>query len=224
MSHQHIPGMPEHEREPIPGLPERLPPGEGILWQGMPSWWVFARRAMHLRGLGFYFLLLITWQVAEAAAGGAGLLEVISAPLLSVALALGCLGILIAIGRASAKATIYTITNRRIVMRIGIALPMTINIPFTAIQSAAVRRHADGTEDIMLELLPAHRVSTVALWPHLRPWRMGRAAPMLRALPVTSGAAQVLARALAASAALPVGAPLPAADGKDLVLPGAVAA
>jgi hypothetical protein len=225
MQHEHIPGVPEHEGEPVPGLPERLPAGEGILWQGSPSWWPFTRRAMHLRGLAFYFLLIIAWQVTEAAAGGAGLAEVLAAPALSILLALGCLGILALIGRASAKATLYTITNRRIVMRVGVALPMTINLPFAAVKSAAVRRHADGTEDIVLDLMPEHRVSAIALWPHLRPWRMGRPAPMLRGLPVVSGASQVLARALAASASRPVEAVAPTpSSAQDVPMPGAAVA
>ena len=221
MQHEHIPGVPEHDGEPVPGLPARLPPGEGILWQGAPAWWPFARRAMHLRGLALYFLLLIAWQVTEAALGGGGLAEVLAAPALSLPLALGCLGILALIGRASAKATLYTITNRRLVLRVGVALPMTVNLPFAAVQSAAVRRHADGTEDIVLDLLPGHRVSALALWPHLRPWRMGRPAPMLRALPVASGASQVLARALAASAARAVEPAAPAPAPAEVALPGA---
>lgn len=225
MGHQHIPGVPEHGREPIPGLPARLPAGEGILWQGSPAWWPFARRSMHLRGLSLYFLLLVLWQVGDALAGGAGIAGALAAPALSVPLALACLGLLAFLGRASARATIYTITNRRIVLRVGIALPMTINIPFCTIQSAAVRRHADGTEDIMLELLPEHRVSAVALWPHLRPWRMGRTAPMLRALPVTAGASEVLARALAASAAQPAAPPAtPAPEESEVAVPGTLAA
>ncbi len=203
MSHQHIPGVPEHEAEPVPGLPARLPQGEGILWQGGPCWWPFARRALHLKGLGFYFALIMAWHVADVTAGGGGWGEGLRALAMSLALGLLCLGVLALIGRAMARATLYTITNRRVVMRVGVALPMTINLPFAAIQSAAVKRHADGTEDIVLELMPQHRVSFIAAWPHLRPWRLGRTAPMLRALPVTAGAAQVLARALAASAAQP---------------------
>lgn len=205
MSHQHIPGMPEHEQEPVPGLPARLPEGEGILWQGSPAWWPFTLRAMHLKGLGFYFGLIVVWHGADVMASGGGLVAGAGALATSLALGLLCLALLAFIGRAMARATIYTITNRRVVMRVGVALPMTINLPFSAVQSAAVKRHADGTEDIVLELMPEHRVSFIAAWPHLRPWRLGRTAPMLRGLPVTAGASQVLARALAASAAQPVG-------------------
>ena len=28
----------EHEFEPVPGLPETLPEGESMLWQGKPGW------------------------------------------------------------------------------------------------------------------------------------------------------------------------------------------
>jgi hypothetical protein len=212
--------MPEHEIEPVPGLPERLPDGEGIIWQGSPAWWPFACRAMHLKGLGLYFLALVAWHLVESTLAGGTLLAALSGPSLSVVLASLCLIILAVIGRAAARSTLYTITNRRIVLRVGVALPMTINIPFSAVQSASVKRHADGTEDIVLALLPEHRVSIVALWPHLRPWRMGRPEPMLRGLPVTSGASQVLSRALAASAQMPIPATADKPQRRHVRLPG----
>lgn len=223
MSHTHIPGMPEHDIEPVPGLPERLPSGEGIIWQGSPAWLPFARRAMHLKGLGFYFMVLVAWHLIESVMAGGSLLAAIAGPSVSVVLASVCLLILAVIGRASARATLYTITNRRIVMRIGVALPMTINIPFSAVQSAQVKQHADGTEDIVLSLLPEQRISIVALWPHLRPWRMGRPEPMLRGLRVSEGASQVLARTLAASAQMAVPA-MPLPEKASIRLPGEVVA
>lgn len=203
--------MQEHEIEPIPGLPEKLPEGEGILWQGSPRWWSLTRRAMHLRLLALYFTVMVGWSVTSAVTSGASFAEAALASATSLGLALLCLSVLVVIGRALANASLYTITNRRVVLRVGVALPMTINIPFSAIESAAVKRHSDGTEDIVLTLSPAQKVAWLALWPHARPWRMGRAEPMLRAVPVTAGAAQVLARALAASAAMPV-MPLPEAQ------------
>lgn len=215
--------MREHEIEPVPGLPESLPVGEGILWQGSPAWWPLARRALHLKGLALYFLILIAWRVASAMGDGASLAELAMAPLTLIGMAAGCLGLLALIGRLQAGSALYTITNRRIVLRVGVALPMTVNLPFEAIQTAALRRHADGTEDIILTLMPGQRASWVALWPHLRPWRLSRPEPMLRAIPVSSGAAQVVARALAASAGLPVGAVTPA-PAADVAVPGAAVA
>lgn len=202
----HIPGVPEHDNEPIPGLPERLPQGEAILWQGAPAWWPFAQRVFRLRLLAIYFVLLITWSMADALVSGGSALAVLMAPLTSLALALACLGVLSLMGWLAARGSLYTITNRRVVLRIGVALPMTINIPFALIQSAAVKRHGDGTEDLVLTLTPPNRVAWLALWPHARPFRLARPQPMLRAVASAAGASQVLARALAASADAPVAA------------------
>jgi hypothetical protein len=213
----HIPGVPEHENEPVPGLPERLPQGETILWQGAPEWWPFAQRVFRLRLLVFYFAALVVWSIADAAAAGGSLAMILTSPLRSVLLAIMCIGVLALMGRFAARAALYTITNRRVVLRIGVALPMTINIPFSLVESAAVRRHADGTEDVVLTLLRPNRVSWLALWPHLRPFRMARPEPMLRAVAAEGGASQALARALAASAQSPApamsdAAPQPARD------------
>jgi hypothetical protein len=221
----HIPGVPEHENEPIPGLPERLPAGERILWQGTPAWWPFAERVFRLRLLAIYFGALVVWSITDTLLRGATLREVLLAPLTSLGLAIACVGVLALMGRLAARASLYTITNRRVVLRIGVALPMTINIPFALIQSAAVKRQADGTEDIVLALTPPHRVSWLALWPHLRPFRMGRPEPMLRALPLGAGASTLLARALAESAEAPVPAMAPATSRpREDALSGAVVA
>jgi len=202
----HIPGVPEHDNEPVPGLPERLPQGETILWQGAPEWWPFAQRVFRLRLLVLYFAALVIWSIADAAASGGSLATVIAAPLQSLLLAILCIGVLALMGRLAARAALYTVTNRRVVLRIGVALPMTLNIPFALVESAAVKRHGDGTEDIVLTLMRPNRVSWLALWPHLRPFRMARPEPMLRAVAAESGASQALARALAASAESPVAA------------------
>lgn len=190
----------EHEVEPVPGLPGKLPEGEGILWQGSPRPVAFAVQAMRLKGLTVYFALLVCWALADAATSGGHPADMVRAPAVIILLGWACLGVLFLIGRAMAKSAIYTVTNKRLVLRVGVALPMTINIPFASVESAAVRRHKDGTEDVVLTLLPEHKASWVALWPHARPWRFGRAEPMLRAVPATAGAAQVVARALAESA------------------------
>ena len=49
----------EHEFEAAPGLPEALPAGERILWQGSPDWKLLAAEAFHVRRLSLYFALMI---------------------------------------------------------------------------------------------------------------------------------------------------------------------
>ena len=81
--------MNEHEVEPIRGLPELLPQGERILWQGAPAWKPLALRALHVRAVLAYFALLFVWSVCmgvwDGASFGAALL--IALRLVPVALA-----------------------------------------------------------------------------------------------------------------------------------------
>jgi hypothetical protein len=114
------------------------------------------------------------------------------------------IGLLALYAWASARSTIYSITTRRVVVRTGVALPMTVNIPFAVIGGAALAQAPDGTGDIALEIMPPHRVSWIALWPHTRSWRITRPQPALRGLAEPEAVARLLARALAASAAMPV--------------------
>ncbi|GAA0607654.1 hypothetical protein GCM10009416_50750 [Craurococcus roseus] len=200
----------EHENEPVPGLPERLPDGERVLWQGAPRWQALARRAFHVRVIAIYFAALAVWSGWSAHAEGADA-GTLAADALWLALVASLpIGTLLAMSLFSARTTLYTVTDRRLVLRVGVALPMAVNIPLGAVASAGVRRCADGTGDIALSLLPSHRASFVALWPHVRPWRFSKPEPLLRGLVDADAAAQALAKALAASAALEPAAAEPA--------------
>ena len=191
----------EHDNEPVPGLPERLPDGERVLWQGAPRWQALARRAFHVRVIALYFVALAVWSGASAFAEGADAGTLALDTLWLALVASLPLGTLLAMALFSARTTLYTITDRRLVLRVGVALPMAVNIPLGAVASAGVRRCADGTGDIALSLLPSHRASFVALWPHARPWRFSKPEPLLRGLADADAAAKALATALAASAA-----------------------
>jgi hypothetical protein len=50
---------PEHEFEAQLGLPEKLPKGESILWQGSPDFKAVALRVFHMRALVIYFGILL---------------------------------------------------------------------------------------------------------------------------------------------------------------------
>ena len=54
----------EHEFEAALGLPEELPTGEQILWQGAPNWISLGVEAFHLRSLGIYFGLMLLLQLS----------------------------------------------------------------------------------------------------------------------------------------------------------------
>jgi hypothetical protein len=195
----------EHEFEAQHGLPERLPPGERILWQGSPAWPLLARHAFHLRKLVLYFVALLAWAAAVPFAGR--WLEVASAdtsgaaaralPLLVwyALLAALALGLVAWLARMTANAAVYTLTDKRIVMRIGIVLTVTYNLPLKRIESAELRPLAAGHGDIALLLEPGTRIGWLQLWPHARPWRVQRTQPMLRCLPEAEHVAGLIRQA-----------------------------
>ncbi len=102
-----------------------------------------------------------------------------------------------------ARTTIYTITTRRVVMRFGVAMPMTIQMAFSKIDSVGLHVWLDGSGDIALTLQPGQRIAYLVLWPHARPWKMSKAEPTLRCVREAAVVAQILGRALAASALQP---------------------
>lgn len=187
-------------REPVPGLPERLPPGERLLWQGAPCWPRFAREVFHVRKLALYFLLLIGWQLADALADGVAAAAPLRPLGFGVLLAATLLGGLLVLARLYCRTTLYSITDRRVTMRFGLALTLTVNLPYRRIAAAAVRTEGDGGGSIALRLHDDARVSYLVMWPCVRPWRFSPPQPALRALAEIDEPARVLGRALAAYA------------------------
>ena len=185
----------EHELEAAPGLPEPLPPGERLLWQGSPDWRALARDALHWRKLALYFTLLLGWRGLASAADGGTPTEVLGAMAGGLPLALLGLGLVALIGWLMARTAVYTITDRRVVMRIGVVLSVSFNLPLSQVVAADLRLRRDGSGDIALALAPGPRIAYLHLWPHVRPWRLQHAQPMLRALPDARAVGALLAGA-----------------------------
>ncbi len=190
----------DHEFEPVWGLPERLPGGERLLWQGSPDWRSLAVSVFHLRAVALYFAVLLAWRGASAAYDGAGAQDAALAVLGVLPLALLGLGLLATLAWLSARTSVYTVTDRRVVLRIGIVLSVSFNLPYARIESAALRPLSGGHGDIVLRIGPPDRIAYLHLWPHARPWRLANPEPMLRSVPEAERVAGLLAEALAASA------------------------
>jgi putative photosynthetic complex assembly protein len=179
----------EHEGEPIPGLPAELPPGEQLLWQGQPDWRRLARDVFKLHWLAWYFGFLCALRCVVGWGDEHWLRDLA----LSLLVSLTCLGVLALLAYLHARTSMYTITSRRVVMRIGIALPVTWNLPFKRLAAAQL---ATRTNDIVLELAAPERVSFVQFWPHTQPGRVRHAHPCLRALAEPQRVAAVLGEAV----------------------------
>jgi Bacterial PH domain len=191
----------EHKKEPIRGLPQALPAGESLLWQGSPDVASLARRGFHIGKLALYFLLLATWRFTTVLADGRPFAPAVVSATWIALMGLAAITVLALIAWLTGRTTVYSITSGRVVIRFGIALPMTVNIPYGLIDAAGLRIYRDGSGEIPLSLDPDGRISFPIFWPHTRPWRLRRAEPMLRCVPNATEVAEVLARALKAAAA-----------------------
>lgn len=178
------------------GLPGPLPQGEAMLWQGGPLWQSVALRVLHVRKLMIYFAILaaiclVRALIVETQQMWWSLFALLF--LGSIAIVMLCI-----FAFAVAKTTVYTITEKRVVLRIGVAISMTLNLPYKMVESADLRLFGDGSGDIPLLLQGETRVGYITLWPHVRPWRTRRVQPMMRSVPDAARVAQLMARALAA--------------------------
>ncbi|MEM1422163.1 MAG: photosynthetic complex putative assembly protein PuhB [Pseudomonadota bacterium] len=178
--------------EPIRGLPEVPPEGEKILWQGAPSWRALARDAFKLYWVAGYFVVMAVWRAVDVAAARTVAEGAQSAIPMLVLGAIAC-GIIALIAYVQAKTTVYTITNRRVAMRIGAALTVTLNLPYKWIGSVDLTKRRDGTGSIAMQLMGSTRLSYLVCWPHVRPWRMSKTEPTLRCIPDAEKIAHLLA-------------------------------
>ncbi len=193
----------EYDFEPIRGLPAQLPTGERLLWQGEPQWWPFAQRALHVRKVAFYFALLAVGRAALGLYDGLPLLAAVHSGLWMVLLGAIACSVLGLLAWLICRTTVYSITSKRLVLRFGVAIQMSINVPFKVIESAAVKTFSDGSGDIPLVLSAEERISYIVTWPHVRPWQMARPEPMLRGIADAAAVAEILGDALAKAADQP---------------------
>ncbi|TKD52203.1 PH domain-containing protein [Sphingomonas baiyangensis] len=178
--------MAEHEIEPIRGLPGQLPPGERILWQGSPEWRTLARTAFHTRGIAAYFAIL-TGVALVTGAGAFGVVATGASGIVAVAL-------LNLLAWATARGAVYTLTDRRVVLRIGVALPKCINLPLASIGSVDLAMRPGGNGDVALAVEGAQALGYAALWPHARAWHVARPQPMLRSIAQADRVGAMIAR------------------------------
>ena len=206
----------EHEFEPQYGLPERLPAGETILWQGTPDFVTLAGRVFHIQKLALYFAVLMASMVVPLLWQGAGVMAaLVSLKWLGPLAVLG-LGSVALLAWMTARTSVYTLTDKRVVMRVGIVLTVTFNLPLKSLSGAALRRHQDGFGDITLTLSGRDRIAWLQLWPSVRPWRFNRPEPMLRGVADAERVAEQLSLAWAAATGGATASPTMAAQGATL--------
>lgn len=180
--------------EPVRGLPEALPADEHIIWQGAPHPMRLAKDAWKINWIMGYFVVLAIWRVIVSA-GSVPLAVALGhgIPLL-LAGALACL-VIYGIAHVQARSTVYTLTNKRVAMRIGAALTMTLNLPYVCIINANAQIRSSGFGTIGFELDGETRFSHMMTWPHVRPWHIRHTQPAFRSIPDAARVARLFADA-----------------------------
>jgi hypothetical protein len=193
----------DFDQEPINGLPELPPEGEVILWQGRPDWWALTKESLNLYWVIGYFLFLFAWRFIVLS-DQVTLAQAISGSFPFIVLGGIVSALLIITAVTQARATVYTITNRRVAMRIGAALTVTLNLPYTQIANATLDLRKGGTGTIALDLMGDTRLSYLVCWPHVRPWVLRRTQPALRCIPEAAKIAAMLSDAAEKRVSSPV--------------------
>ena len=194
----------------LPGVEEPLPAGERVRWMGRPDPAALARRALHVRGLAIYFALLtaLTFAVRGSVAGvRLAMVDVLTV----VAMAAAVLAFVRVYAAIVARATLYAVTDRRVVLRAGIAVPTVLNLPLDSIAAIDLRRGRDGAGDVEITLGRNVRLAYLLLWPHARPWHVTHPRPAFRGVPDAAEAGRALADVLSAAAATLAATPAVAA-------------
>ncbi|MEM8573841.1 MAG: photosynthetic complex putative assembly protein PuhB [Pseudomonadota bacterium] len=174
------------------GLPAQLPPGEHVVWQGAPRRTDLAHQLFHVRFIAAYFAAFSIYRAVTAYQNAGSFADAAIATVPALASAAIVIALFELLAWLSARSTIYTITNRRVVMRIGIALSKTIDIPFKRIESLHLRVGPNGVGNIAIELTKDACIPYLILWPYARPWHLRHPQPMLRAMPDASSVAKSL--------------------------------
>ncbi len=196
--------------EPVRGLPEMLPEGERIVWQGAPSPWQLTTECLKARWIVIWCALLAVWRGGATLADGT-LLDAGRAVATYAVIGAVAVAILYLCGTVMARSTVYTLTNKRVVMRIGAALTVTLQIPFSRIGSADVAEGRAGHGTISFAPIGDGKLGTLALWPHCRPWAK-RAQPAFRAIPDVAYVAGLVGDLATGGAPVARPSPAPARD------------
>ncbi|MFT4119067.1 photosynthetic complex putative assembly protein PuhB [Bradyrhizobium sp.] len=176
-----------------------LPRGESLVWQGRPDARGLAVRVFHVRLVAVYFALLFAVRIAIGVSDGQPLFDtMVAASRLAIPFAI-VMVLLCGLAVLYSRTTRYSVTDRRLLLQFGAVLPMTLNIPFRQIASAAVKEYADGSGDLPISVAGEQRLAFLLLWPHVRPWRLTKVEPMLRCVPDARGVGHLLTKALTAA-------------------------
>ena len=166
----------------VHGVDEPLPADEAILWQVGPDWRQVAFRSLALKPILLWLGALGIVRLGYLMLDGAHVQTMAAAVAWLVVCALAVSALLGLYAWGVGKTTRYYLTNRRIIIRCGVALDKTINVPLSKVESAGIQETGNNQGNIALTLEPDSKIGYLVLWPHVRAARGARAEPVLLAV------------------------------------------
>ena len=117
--------------------------------------------------------------------------------LASLVVALVVVSVLLILGLsyAMSRAAVFTITSERVVMRFGAAIRKYVNVPYSKMTGAQLKRKGLRVGDISMQL-EGKEPAYLHLWPFVRPFKYSKPQPMMRGIKEPEEVAQILARAV----------------------------
>ncbi|WMS41909.1 photosynthetic complex putative assembly protein PuhB [Acuticoccus sp. MNP-M23] len=183
--------------DPLAGLPGALPAGETVLWRGRPDFWTLAVDCYRVRAVALYLAAMAVLAASAITASGAPLQNaVLATAIIFVPLSILGLGLLAIGALLAAKTTSYFVTERRVILLIGVAFTKCVNIPLSKIDGVSIRARRRRGDDIALSVRPGQGPGALVLWPHARVTRGLRCQPVLRGLADAKAASATLCDAL----------------------------
>ena len=175
-------------------LSENLPNGEKLIWQGHPEKRALATRAMYLKYIAFYLVVLIAARTGylimdgEPVATWSGMLvwQVLASAFVML--------LIVGLATVYSRTTRYSLTNERLIIKTGAAITIHINLPLQQITAADLREYSDGTGDITLQVSRAEKLYWLLLWPNVRSWWIRPLRPVLRGLQDAQTVAHLLVK------------------------------
>jgi hypothetical protein len=144
-----------------------IPLEEKIYWTGKPNWKSFGYHAFGIKYFLIYFFVCALYAVSqiESSFSFERLLINYTPYLVSGTLAAM---IIFLLAYFSARHTCYVITEKRIVIRTGVALVFLLNMPFKNILSIDMKVLAQGRGNLTFKVRSKKRIPFFSCWPSVK--------------------------------------------------------
>tara|TARA_A100001011_G_C14085987_1_gene746521 strand:+ start:112 stop:738 length:627 start_codon:yes stop_codon:yes gene_type:complete len=162
-------------------IKELVPKEEKIYWTGRPEWRSLAYQSFGLKYLIVYFFICGLYALTSLENSFDFRLVLLN--FFPFAVSGSFAGIILAIiAYFEATHTFYVLTERRIVLKSGVALVFILNAPFKKIISIDRQSLAGGRGNIAFSTESTKRIPYISCWPSVKPWSFMSPIPSFRSI------------------------------------------